>query len=481
MRFPRNVLALVLAGSFALVARADDYYTNNFEDPNDALVEWSNPSTQTTPGTPQHPTDRFLGQFQSQATTLTLTGLPPHSQVTVAFDLYIIGSWDGHASGSGPDIWDLSVDGAPTLIHTTFSNTGNPQTYPETYPCSGCNYSAGTGAAEGNTLGYAGSPGLYYDTVYRFPNSTREFTFSHCGESLVLVFSSNQTENHPDEKWGLDNVVISLSPPQTPGWRWTATEGDPALTVGGDIPPCGAQYDASIPAFVVDYQGGGNLPKRVWAHRTVGEFAGDFAVGGRFNCVSEGYDLTIFLAAPGFDPVTLSGQYVLAEFHNGHYDTLIGGSRNSSCFQNYDVSIDAGYPAAGDEYAFEFGRSGTSMHTAFYKSLAGMPNFIASRSWTTCDPDAALTELWIVAQDTAQGDGEARFTWLRVDGSPVGDMNCDGERNAFDIDPFVLALSNPDGYEAAYPCCDILNGDCDGDGDLNAFDIDWFVALLIGG
>ncbi len=63
----------------------------------------------------------------------------------------------------------------------------------------------------------------------------------------------------------------------------------------------------------------------------------------------------------------------------------------------------------------------------------------------------------------------------------LGDMNCDGAVNAFDIDPFVLAVANPAGYQAAYPNCDIMNGDINGDGVVNAFDIDPFVLLLTGG
>lgn len=62
----------------------------------------------------------------------------------------------------------------------------------------------------------------------------------------------------------------------------------------------------------------------------------------------------------------------------------------------------------------------------------------------------------------------------------LGDLNCDGRLNAFDIDPFVLALTDPGGYAAAYPNCDSGNADCNCDGVLNAFDIDPFVALLTG-
>ncbi len=61
-----------------------------------------------------------------------------------------------------------------------------------------------------------------------------------------------------------------------------------------------------------------------------------------------------------------------------------------------------------------------------------------------------------------------------------GDLDCDGDLDADDINPFVLALSDPAGYQAAYPSCNILNGDCDGDGAVDFDDINPFVALLSG-
>jgi hypothetical protein len=63
----------------------------------------------------------------------------------------------------------------------------------------------------------------------------------------------------------------------------------------------------------------------------------------------------------------------------------------------------------------------------------------------------------------------------------AGDLNCDGLINAFDIDPFVLALTDPAAYGLAYPNCDFLLADTDGDGLVNACDIDPFVILLTGG
>ena len=61
-----------------------------------------------------------------------------------------------------------------------------------------------------------------------------------------------------------------------------------------------------------------------------------------------------------------------------------------------------------------------------------------------------------------------------------GDLNCDGDVNFGDIDPFVLALSGQAAYEAVYPDCNWFNADCNADNAVNFGDIDPFVALLSG-
>ncbi len=61
-----------------------------------------------------------------------------------------------------------------------------------------------------------------------------------------------------------------------------------------------------------------------------------------------------------------------------------------------------------------------------------------------------------------------------------GDMNCDGVVNFFDIDGFVLALTDPAGYVEAYPDCDAMLADVNGDGSVDFFDIDAFVMLIMG-
>jgi murein tripeptide amidase MpaA len=66
----------------------------------------------------------------------------------------------------------------------------------------------------------------------------------------------------------------------------------------------------------------------------------------------------------------------------------------------------------------------------------------------------------------------------------LGDLNCDGLLNVFDIDPFVLALTSAPEFEAYYaalPDCDGTLADINCDGMVNAFDIDPFVLCLTGG
>jgi hypothetical protein len=78
-----------------------------------------------------------------------------------------------------------------------------------------------------------------------------------------------------------------------------------------------------------------------------------------------------------------------------------------------------------------------------------------------------------------------RSTDLDGDGIPdecrLGDMNCDGAVNSFDIDPFVLAFVSPEVYAEEFPACPAMNGDINSDGEINVFDIDPFVSLLTRG
>ena len=60
----------------------------------------------------------------------------------------------------------------------------------------------------------------------------------------------------------------------------------------------------------------------------------------------------------------------------------------------------------------------------------------------------------------------------------VGDVNCDGVVDFFDIDPFVVALSGQAAFDFVFPDCDWWSADCNENGVIDFFDIDPFVAVL---
>ena len=78
-------------------------------------------------------------------------------------------------------------------------------------------------------------------------------------------------------------------------------------------------------------------------------------------------------------------------------------------------------------------------------------------------------------------DGSRRLaeTWeFRTVSTLTGDLNCDCALDAFDIEPFIVALFDPGRYDKLYPTCDIDLADINADGAVNAFDIEPFIELL---
>jgi hypothetical protein len=205
----RVTTAIVLSTAALHSARAQIIYSNGFDGP--VGPEWSLTTTSVTPVGGR----TFLGEFGNQTAVLTLSSLPAHTSVTVSFDLFIIQTWDGNDTSAGPDIWDLSVAGGPTLLHTTFQNPHNlfassGQAYPDMYP--GGQHPSGTGAAEINTLGYVDQGPLHLgpmDMVYEL-----KFTFADADSVLALDFSASDLEAS-NEYWGIDNVVVTIPEPSS--------------------------------------------------------------------------------------------------------------------------------------------------------------------------------------------------------------------------------------------------------------------------
>lgn len=98
---------------------------------------------------------------------------------------------------------------------------------------------------------------------------------------------------------------------------------------------------------------------------------------------------------------------------------------------------------------------------------------IRVRFSATDNPNNSVVEAGV--DDVVITDFECQST------ATPGDMNCDGVVSVSDIAGFVLALTDPAGYSAQYPSCDINNADVSQDGQISVSDIGPFVALLTGG
>ncbi len=85
------------------------------------------------------------------------------------------------------------------------------------------------------------------------------------------------------------------------------------------------------------------------------------------------------------------------------------------------------------------------------------------------DPDPELVE-----------GGQYMMIYVPTAAFGTGDMNCDGVISVGDINPFVLAITDPAGYAKAFPECDLMNADTSGDDAVSVSDINRFVELVSG-
>lgn len=94
----------------------------------------------------------FLGKLLNNTAELSVYNLIQHDSITISFDVYIIGTWDGNNKIYGRDIFMLKVD-TIEYMKTTFSNTAFLQSYPDLH-IGKKEHKAKTGAKAINKLGF---------------------------------------------------------------------------------------------------------------------------------------------------------------------------------------------------------------------------------------------------------------------------------------------------------------------------------------
>lgn len=225
----RNLFFALLAGTSMAAQASTLAYSHDFQWDVGASApyEWSAGTIQSAPHPDYGGWRRFLGEFVNDTVTLSLSGLAPHSFVTLSFDLYLLRSWDGLGTDyGGPDRFGVNA-GVTNLFLESFSN-GNPAG--QSFCAGGASPCASmTGAAETYSLGYTfgnWAPGSgktdpeAMDSVYRL-----NLTFAHADSDLQLSFFGQglqyfvTPQGHLDESWGLDNVSVTLLPvPEPQAW-----------------------------------------------------------------------------------------------------------------------------------------------------------------------------------------------------------------------------------------------------------------------
>jgi len=209
-------------------------------------------------------------------------------------------------------------------------------------------------------------------------------------------------------------------------------------------------------------------------------------------------EIRLWRVADGALLRTLTGHtdYVLSVAFSPDGRTLASGSDyNDRTIKLWRVADGMPLPTLTHEwsvYSVAFSPNGRTLASG---SSAGYPNYWGEiRLWRTSDGALLKTydqeAAWGVLSVQYSRDG--RFLgYGRSDATVVlaynptarveGDLNCDGLVDSGDINPFVLALSDPDTWQQQNPGCDIMNGDINSDGEFNLGDISPFVELLSGG
>jgi uncharacterized membrane protein len=216
---------------------------------------------------------------------------------------------------------------------------------------------------------------------------------------------------------------------------------DPAVIVGssGDfvLPseyPLACRWDWNyqagqyVPTRLQDLGGTSSIATSI---NDLNQYAGGSSTSGQLQMFAFFHDGTQCInlgTPPGYE-----NDYSVAR-HVNNAGTVVGYADRGE-FGGFDYNVDA------DKLAFVWRRG---VMTVLNDALVGGAGWYVHQVWD-------INESGQIA-----GYGLYNGQWRACRLTPAyGDLNCDGAVNFGDINPFVLAISNPPGYATAFPDCDI--------------------------
>ena len=211
-RFAASVLAIALyALHSTTIAAPTVVFATDFDGVLPSAIE---PGTATLTGVQGYAGlgqvgNQFGGNFLRSATgnvvTLTLSGLPAHDTISLAFLFAAIDSLDGTGTFPAGDFFKIVFDGT-TLFSESFANASPGQTQSYVPP-------SGVELARRVDLGFSGPGGFYTDSAYDLGADPRFANFAHSASSATIEFfvfgPGNQDLN--DESWAMDNLRVSVT------------------------------------------------------------------------------------------------------------------------------------------------------------------------------------------------------------------------------------------------------------------------------
>jgi hypothetical protein len=184
-------VALITSLLIASSAQAITVYTQDFES-GVAGPEWSGAgSVQTAGGLSAFGFGALhLRNDGTAATLLTLTGLLPHTEMTLSFNLAMLDSID-----IGSDVFQIAVDGSYLYSSNDFGN------YYESI-------AHGPGTQITPEFTAFAEPNYGYNDGFRDSARHVSYTFAHSAATAVISFQFPNSTGDLDESFGVDNVVL---------------------------------------------------------------------------------------------------------------------------------------------------------------------------------------------------------------------------------------------------------------------------------
>ncbi|MBU0641071.1 MAG: hypothetical protein KKB50_19605 [Planctomycetes bacterium] len=267
--------------------------------------------------------------------------------------------------------------------------------------------------------------GSYFDTVF-FTNTT-----DHVGDALRAV----------ELTVGVPTLQIGWDLDTNPGWTTTGQWAWGHPTGGG------GEYGYPDPT-------GGHTGSNVYGYNLSGDYTNNMP---EYNLTTAAIDCT------GFTRVTLKFWRWLGveqpTFDHAYVRVSNDGTNWTTVWENDAQITDNSW----QQQSYDISAIANDQPTVYVRWTMGTTD----TSWRFCGWNIDDVEIWAVAASLYE----------------VGDLNCDGHIDGFDIEHFIQAIDDMAGYIAdhdgdPYPPCDPWLADMNQDGHVDGFDIDGFVLLL---